>query len=184
MRFSIPRSTKRGSLELSTNAIVVIVLAFVMLGLGLSIIRTLGNNTSDAIPKALGLADLDQKPTADAPLTIPDTLKIQAGGTPTNIKIGYYNADGSDHQGVNFIFRKCLDPSAANSAEIDQNLPTVTTLSQDVSASKAAAFNAIIKTPTANSGVAGGKTYICEFDVVDGTSTTVLSKQIALQVTS
>jgi len=183
MRFSLLRTTKRGSLELSTNAIVVIVLAFVMLGLGLSIIRTLGNNTSDAIPKALGLADLEQKPTADMPLTVGNTVKISANtGATTAMNIGYYNADSSSHTGVYLGISQCLDPSGVLQNIDATKLPKVTTLPQDVAASTAVAFNAIIS----NKGLPQG-TYLCSFDVgsqdeVGGKP--VYREQITLQVTS
>lgn len=163
MRLSLLRARRKGSLSLSTNAIVTIVLAFVMLGLGLSIIRTLGSNTSDAIPKALNLADLEQKPTADKPLTV-DTIRLQGGATArTQIKLGFYNTAGIELTNVGFQIDKCLNPAGAvGSQEITSDLPVFTTLGSTVKASEIAALNVVV---TKGTGLQTAGQYICNFQV-------------------
>ena len=60
---------KKGSLNLSMNAIVVLILAITMLGLGLTFMRGLFKQATERVTEAVSAQELVNPPTVDSPLT-------------------------------------------------------------------------------------------------------------------
>ena len=81
---------KKGALELSVNSIVIMVIAFVVLGLILGFTRTIFKFGTEKTTGIFEATDLETKPDADNTLTIPDTVSVKAKNTKT-YKVGYYN---------------------------------------------------------------------------------------------
>jgi len=61
---------KKGSLELSINSIVIVILAIVMLGLGMTFMRGLFKQIKTKVSEAVDANELTNPPTADNPLTV------------------------------------------------------------------------------------------------------------------
>ena len=69
---------KKGSLNLSMNAIVVLILAITMLGLGLTFMRGLFKQATERVTEAVSAQELVNPPTVDSPLTAaPGDLTIR-----------------------------------------------------------------------------------------------------------
>jgi len=86
---------KRGSLSLSMEAIVILILAVVMLGLGLTFVRGMFANITESATAALGDAQLNTNPSEGEPVDfIPRNPDIKAGDTDT-VEVGFYNPDTS-----------------------------------------------------------------------------------------
>ena len=81
---------KKASLQLSINAIVVLVMAMVLLGLGLSFIRHLINQGKEKFIGAIDMTEIDNPATASQPLVVDHNVKLKSGGT-TFLKLSYYN---------------------------------------------------------------------------------------------
>src|SRR3989344_4839785 len=77
------RSHKKGSLELSVNAIVIVVLAFAMLGLGLIFVRNLFSGiteTTTQVQEQVKQQILDDLRTGNKPLSFPaQRLDVNVG---------------------------------------------------------------------------------------------------------
>src|SRR3989344_4523024 len=77
------RSHKKGSLELSVNAIVIVVLAFAMLGLGLIFVRNLFSGiteTTTQVQEQVKQQILDDLRTGNKPLSFPaQRLNVEIG---------------------------------------------------------------------------------------------------------
>ena len=103
-------SSKRGSLNLSINAIVVLILAITMLGLGLGFIRNI-------FIKADKLVDVDdmglqKRPGPDDPITVsPSKITMKMMGTESNVGVAYYNADANEKKCTLTIVNRA-DPGA------------------------------------------------------------------------
>lgn len=83
--------SKKGSLSLSMEAIVILILAVVMLGLGLTFVRTMFQNITDKARNAIGVADLTAKPSEGEPVVFsPNSPEIKEKDTK-NIQVGFYN---------------------------------------------------------------------------------------------
>jgi len=83
--------SKKGSLSLSMEAIVILILAVVMLGLGLTFVRTMFQNITDKAEGAIEVADLTAKPSEGEPVVFsPNSPEIKEKNTQ-DIQIGFYN---------------------------------------------------------------------------------------------
>lgn len=83
--------SKKGSLSLSMEAIVILILAVVMLGLGLTFVRTMFQNITDKARNAIDVADLTAKPSEGEPVVFsPNNPEIKEKNTQ-DIQIGFYN---------------------------------------------------------------------------------------------
>jgi hypothetical protein len=85
---------KKGSLELSINAIVILVMAMVVLGLGLGFIQNLIKKGEGNFVKVIDNNQLEVQPDANTPLVMDKQISIDSGnGKQATINIGFYNSD-------------------------------------------------------------------------------------------
>ena len=84
---------KRGSLSLSMEAIVILILAVVMLGLGLTFVRTMFTNITDRATTAIDIADLSARPTEADPITFTPASPEVREGRELSVQVGFYNPD-------------------------------------------------------------------------------------------
>ncbi|MBT4824961.1 hypothetical protein HN695_01780 [Candidatus Woesearchaeota archaeon] len=101
MRFS-----KKASLNLSVNAIVVFVLAFSMLGVGLFVTNLIKENVAQGI-KSLDVTELDNPASAEEPITIPKEVQLKKGKERL-LKVGYYNVLQYEVENVKLALSECL----------------------------------------------------------------------------
>ena len=87
---------KKGSLELSVNAIVILILAITMLGLGLGFMKGMFGKVSQNVDTAIGQNQLTNPPSATNPFTLSSNqISLNRGGTQT-ITLAYYNEGMTD----------------------------------------------------------------------------------------
>jgi len=82
---------KNGSLELSVNAIVVLILAITMLGLGLGFMKGMFGKVSQNVDTAIGQNQLANPPSASNPFTLSSNQISLARGAAQTITLAYYN---------------------------------------------------------------------------------------------
>jgi hypothetical protein len=87
------RRNKKGSLDISIQAIVILVMAMAVLGLGLGFIRGLIGKGQAQFEEAIGSVELDNPPTAEDPFTSDFKIKVKSTGE-NSFKAGVYN-DGT-----------------------------------------------------------------------------------------
>ncbi len=86
------RRTKKGSLNLSINAIVVLILAIAMLGLGLGFIRGIFEKAQEGIVTVFDLTKLSNPATSSDPVKVPTEITTRAG-KPVRIELSVYNSE-------------------------------------------------------------------------------------------
>ena len=87
------QKSKKGDLSLSTNAIVILILAITILGLALTFVRGLFKQAETKVAETFSATELSNPPTKDNPVTISPgilTLRQKESGKAV---IAYYNAD-------------------------------------------------------------------------------------------
>lgn len=147
---------KKGSLNLSIQAIVIIVIAFVVLGLTLTVTDLIFGGLEEKIPGVFDLTQLESEPTSENPITLGD-VKIGRDQSLT-MGVGFYNKGEGTASGATFGVVNCLSQGGG---EIDPlNIPGVTSISQTVGPSDAAAYKIIFQ----ENGLTAGK-YICTIGV-------------------
>lgn len=153
---------KKATLALSITAIVTIVIAFVVLGLGLSLTRTIFKGAEEKLPEAFAVTKLEAEPTSANPITIAQTVEIGRGSSKT-MSIGYYNRGSGTAYGATFDIVSCLD----NQRTPVTNSPTLASTSVDVGPSSSAGYSIILNEEELPEG-----TYICTMGVMCDTSAT------------
>ncbi len=169
--------SKKGSLNLSIEAIVIIVVAFVVLGLGLTLTRTIFKGAEQKLPEAFAVTQLESQPTAENPITISQTVEIGRKSEKT-MNIGFYNKDTNKATLAAFTITECLDKKK----ETQPLKPEMSSISQDVPANTAMGFSVILTEKELPPG-----TYICTVAVCEKGDCAVKSyetKQFFLTVTS
>lgn len=175
--FSILRKDKRGALELSMNAIVIIVVAFVTLAAILGIGKVIFGKTTDIVPGVIDSSVLDTQPTANNPIVIPRELIITSGQTKL-INIGLYNSGTGSVSDVKISVESCV-----NSSGIEINsatpAPSISAPTVDISSGNSVAISAIASAPGVDKGV-----YSCNFKAISSDNNFKLSKGIFITVSS
>ncbi len=169
--------SKKGSLNLSIEAIVIIVVAFVVLGLGLTLTRTIFKGAEQKLPEAFAVTQLEAIPTAENPITISKTIEIGRNSEKT-MDVGFYNKDTNSAKAAAFFITSCLDKAKT----IVPSPPEMASISQDVPANTAMGFSVILT----EKGLPPG-TYICTLEVCENADCVIKSyetKQFFLTVTS
>lgn len=171
--------SKKGSLNLSIEAIVIIVVAFVVLGLGLTLTRTIFKGAEQKLPEAFAVTQLEATPTAENPITISQSIEIGRNSEKT-MDVGFYNQDTNSAKAATFAITSCLDKAKKSVTE----KPEMASISQDVPANTAMGFSVILT----EKGLAPG-TYICTLAICDSADCSTVektyeTKQFFLTVTS
>lgn len=85
---------KKGAIALSVNAIVILILAIVMLGLGVTFIRTMFSQAAGQIEEMISAEPEPQQPFRSQPVTISREHIITVAGSTEIIKVSVFNAWG------------------------------------------------------------------------------------------
>ncbi len=83
---------KKGDLSISVNAIVILIVAIVALGLILIFTRSIFTQASGKVKQAIGLGELDNPPSIDNPITItPSEIELRVGDKATTLALNFMN---------------------------------------------------------------------------------------------
>lgn len=188
---------KRGALNLSIQAIVILVLAMLLLSLGVGFIRNFFSDLDTAVGTSLSLADLSRKPTADEPLLLQrgDSFTIKSGETDELI-VGIYNNVGSDIT-TKVAFSDCTGVAKDSGNQITFSPQDAISKEETIAAGQGLGFKTLISAKCKDPGTgdcpkAGdipAGTYICTFVAKDQTSNPPtdipgLMQQVTMTVTS
>jgi hypothetical protein len=150
---------KKGALELSVNMIVIIVIAFVVLGLALVLTKMIFQKTTEQIPDVFNIVDIEIKPTSEYPITgISENLELNRK-EEKELKLGFYNKGEETAVNAGFVIKQCIKGSNEKvGAEIS---PTIISIFTDVPAGEPKGYKVILK----DNGLPLGN-YICELAVI------------------
>lgn len=106
---------RKGSLQLSINAIVVLVMAMVVLGLGLGFVRGLFGQGQQNLVKVIDNNMLENQATYDTPFTVDRNVKVKLGKA-SPIYMGIYNK-GSDEETFDITSQSCKESTMGDSVD-------------------------------------------------------------------
>jgi hypothetical protein len=119
---------KKGALELSINAIVILIIAITMLGLALGFTRGMFGKASGQFDEMISTEAEPPTPSSSEPLTFSKEKIITEASKPVILKIGVYNPTGEDlsasQSGGTRPTLSCLPPFHAGAPPEDPNPPT------------------------------------------------------------
>ena len=172
------RYDKKGSLELSVNAIVVLVMAIAVLGLGLAFIRGALTKAQTNVFKAIDNAQLENPASADHPATADKNTQVKQSSS-AQISLGFYNTYASSVT-VSPTIESDTGCIQAGDTTPTANAFTISSGSQEVGPGTATGFQGYL---TATGGASAGKSYVCTVEFKDGTDVKA-STQLFISVVS
>lgn len=139
---------KRGSLELSANAIVILIIAITILGLGLGFVRNLFGSLAEKIGLEAENIDFSEPPTALRPITMVKNMEL-AKGKQVKLKIGFFNNKycTEAYKNVSYVpmFKNCVyTPTTPWGEDYNDDLPSVTAAPTKVVCGETTEFSSII----------------------------------------
>jgi len=170
--FEVGRPNKKASLNLSINAIVVLILAITMLGLGLGFIRTMFKGATGKLSGAIESTSLKNPADSTTPLTIDRQITLEAGEAQ-RIEIGYYNAFTQENRDVALTTVSCDNAGVFN----DLKLSSIS--AEAVPAGESVGFNAILETESVERG-----TFICQIKAAGSKPEATQTAQFFLEIVS
>lgn len=162
---------KKGDLALSVNAIVIVVISFVVLGLALTLTRSIFKFAGERAESVIPLTELEAKPTPENPITISDTVAITRGGKQT-LSVGYYNKNDFEARKARFSIYNCQNDQGRDVSE--DKRPAISSPSETVKASEAKGYKIILTENNLDSG-----TYICTALVHNAEQVSVTSSELS-----
>ncbi len=163
--------SKRGALNLGISTVVVLVIAMVVIGAGVSFIRTFFAEGTDSLIGAFdSVQDIGLSPDRESPFLL-ETSSIQLKQEETaSLSAGFYNA-GTEEKNVTIDLGSC-------SGNLGDNM-TITSVNYEVPSAESVGFNFLIETDGASIG-----DYICSIvikEAEDGGST-LASKSLTVSI--
>ena len=151
---SLWKRNRRGSLELSANAIVILVIAITILGLGLGFVKGMFGKLMEKIGVQAESIDFSEPPTADTPLTIVAEMELPRGGQK-KLTIGFYNNKNCgfdtnpstttiDPPSVVPMFASCVGETGTWTTTM---LPTIIAAPLAIACGEITEFTSIVKGP-------------------------------------
>ena len=136
---------KRGSLELSANAIVILILAITILGLGLGFVRTLFGSLTEKIGLEAENIDFNEPPTADRPITMVKNMDLPRG-KKVKLEIGFFHNKNCGISEVEYVpmFKSCVDSAGKWGENYGTELPGVTAAPATLECGQSSEFSSII----------------------------------------
>lgn len=165
--------TRKGSMQLSIEAIIILVIAIVLLGLGVAFIKNFFGEGEEALLGKFRPLKEECDVTASNPI-IPKEFHVKKGEVNQE-NVCVYNNQNNDVANGRFEVLECIGPdgSAAPSSFV------VNSLGQDIARGESTGYKTTIRT---SENVSVGSTYICNIHVRGNFNTTVGPAQVTFTV--
>ncbi len=157
---------KKGALSLSVNAIIVFVLAFAMLGVGLTVTNLLSEKVTGGIANLPTDELVIQQPSSTDPITLPQNIDLKRNGEE-KLQFGFYNKNPTTASLATVGIVECKYSTGTGTGALTaEEIPLILSTSQDVDASDAAGYLIAIQ----DQGLSAG-TYVCTLVIYNGDTT-------------
>jgi hypothetical protein len=149
---------KKGAMGLSIQAIVIIVIGLVVLGLALAFTMDLFKKAELEIPGVIALARLNTEPTSSNPITVPEIVELERKKSKT-MTLGFYNKGEGTAVNAILELKQCKSEGGIDNVELEKT-PTITSISANVAVSEGQGYSIILSENGLSEGI-----YICEMGV-------------------
>ena len=173
------KSSRKASLDLSVNSIVVMVIAFVVLGLILTFTRGIFSFGQGQLSQIQNVVDLAEKPDSGNPI-VPRSMNLEtiAG---QKISMGFYNTGSTSLNSVELEFKDCIG-TKSDGGSFTGSSATIPVLSMiktgAVGASKSVGITALIN----NKDKLPKGDYVCSVQTKGSTPNPAISVQVSVKV--
>ena len=119
---------KKGALELSINAIVILIIAITMLGLGLGFVRGMFGKASGQFEELTGAEPEPPAPSSSNPVTLSREVVIANSDEKVAIKVGFYNTGAAEDKVPTITPPGCTADASANTVNVGSQKTNVFTV--------------------------------------------------------
>lgn len=168
---------KVAGLNISVNAIVVFVLAFAMLGVGITFINMIREEMIGGLGDIVPEEELENPATAQTPLTIDSEITV-GQNDEERIDVGFYNTLASTQEDVDLEIVECVAGGGDTEDMDDADLPEIHSPSATVEGGESTAFSAVIEP---EDGPPLG-TYLCTIELQDDGGDTLESESFYFEL--
>jgi len=148
---------KKGGMELSINAIVILIIAMVVLGIGILFIRGLFSKSAEKLTTAISSQEIANPATPDQPIAADREVLISRTNPTKTIKLSVFNVGNDIAKGIIVNMSNCVS-SGASLSIADYSLRTS---EQNIPKNSYVGYQAIVKfNPSAN--ISQGDTIVCK----------------------
>lgn len=162
-------NNKKAALNLSINAIVVLIIAIVFLGLALTFTRNILTSSGEKLLSGIDSVDISNPADANHPITYDGQFEVKRGSKKT-MKISFYNTDSSLVTATP-DFGACVGDGTGT--------PEIQALSTDVQGNSESRFQAIIRAGELDPG-----DYVCQLVIKNSANATLETLQVPFKVSS
>jgi hypothetical protein len=159
------RLNRKGSMELSVNSIVILIMAITMLGIGIAFMNGMFGSLSTKLEQQFGDIPEPEAATGDKPVSLNDEFIILESGKRSGAKVSVYNPTDADWTEVSMEF-ECVGLTS---------LPTVEFMTSKIPASDSKNFIIGIDAPSVSSEEEG----ICALKVTGGVT---VSQELTIKI--
>ena len=187
---------KKAGMELSINAIVILIIAMVVLGIGILFIRGLFAKSAEKLTTAISSQEIANPATPDQPVVADKEVLLSRTSTTKTIRLSVFNSGSGRATDVNVDMTHCVtsgaialsDEDTGASLVDDSSVPyyQLKTAPQDIEKNTYVGYQAIVKF-SEGASLAQGDTMVCKLEAkgdVAGTEVSLGSTTITFSVTS
>jgi hypothetical protein len=133
---------KKGGMELSINAIVILIIAMVVLGIGILFIRNLFAKSGEKLTTAISSQEIKNPATPETPLVADREVNIQMSKPTKTIILSVFNPSVNTASGVNVSMSNCV--AGISTLKNDASGYSFKTALQDIPANRYVGYQAIV----------------------------------------
>ncbi len=175
------RGGRKGSMQLSIEAIIILVIAMVLLGLGISFIRTFFAQGEETLMQPFDAIQFGCSPDSQSPITIsPSEPEVKSGGQIRPKICVYANKPAELGNEVQLSITECRGIEAAGGE--NTLVPELIAVKQPISRTEIGGFNTILSAKQGGQDLPVG-TYICTLSADTLSGENLGTKQVTISVT-
>ena len=172
-------TNKKGDLSLSVNAIVVLVIAIIFLGLAIGFTTKLIGSSKDKLLSGVENVDISTPATSENQMVFDGKLEVKTGGKQP-IKVSFYNNAGTTLTNAKPTITNCISDVTGFSWNNANPQLSFIALNSSVQSYQEQRFQSILSSA---SGTPTGS-YLCTISMGGASGASSFSKQVAIGVVS
>ena len=179
---------KKAGMELSINAIVILIIAMVVLGIGILFIRGLFAKSAEKLTTAISTQEIKNPATPETPVVADREILISKTNPTKTIVVSVYNTDRISAPNVTIGMSDCVSGESIIDGGVTVPYYLFRTAPQDIQGNTYVGYQGIVSFNTSQSGLnlKQGDTIVCKLEAKRnrGTGTSLGSTTVSLSVTS
>lgn len=154
---------KKGGMQLSINAIVILIIAMVVLGIGILFIRGMFGKSSERLTTAISSQDIQNPATPDKPLVADKEVLLPKSNPTKTITMSVYNIAKDEAVDVTVNMSNCVAGQSTINSSTEEYW-TLKTAPQDIASNSYVGYQAVAVFEGSGLELVQGDTIVCKLE--------------------